>query len=321
VSLAAALIASVSLSAEKVFDKRFSVPSAGRLTLNADVGSVDLVGRDGHEVVIHAEASGSDTFIADLSITAEQTPSGVIVTARKAHNTWFDWFNSTQERVRFTIDVPRDCAVELRTAGGYLDVRSVNASVRGTTSGGRIAIRDVTGPVDMHTSGGGIEAEHLNGAAVLETSGGSINVADVKGDLDVHTSGGGIRLENIDASVKADTSGGSVNATMRSNHGISLSTSGGTISLLLPANAGASLDASTSGGRVTSRLPLSTTETDERNHLRGAINGGGERVLLHSSGGSISVGPLTQLTSSVEDMVADGGDRRSPPSPSRPDAG
>jgi len=72
-----------------------------------------------------------------------------------------------------------------------------------------------------------------------------------------------------------------------------LSTSGGTISLFLPAKTGASIDASTSGGRVSSSLPLSSTETDERNHLRGAINGGGEQVLLHSSGGSISVGPLT----------------------------
>ena len=198
VTLAVLLIASVSLSAQKNFDKRFNVAPGGHLRLNTDVGSVDVIGHAGHEVVIHAEVNGSNDFLADLNITAEQTPSGVIVTARKAHNSWFDWFNSTQERVRFTIDVPRDCAVELRTAGGYLDVRSVNASVRGTTSGGHIAIRDVTGPVDMHTSGGGIEAEHLNGAAVLETSGGSISVADVKGDLDVHTSGGGIRLENID---------------------------------------------------------------------------------------------------------------------------
>ncbi|MFL6601526.1 MAG: DUF4097 family beta strand repeat-containing protein [Steroidobacteraceae bacterium] len=293
VTLAAALIASVSLSAEKVFDKRFSVPAAGRLTLDTDVGSVDLVGRDGHEVVIHAQVNGSDTFLADLNITAEQAPSGVRVTAQKAHSTWFEWFNLSQERVHFTIDVPRDWSVELKTAGGYLDVRNVNAPVRGTTSGGRIAVRDVTGSVKMHTSGGGIEAEHLNGNAVLETSGGSISVADVRGDLDVHTSGGGIRLQNIDASVKAETSGGSVHAEMRSNRGISLSTSGGTISLLLPAKTGASLDASTSGGRVSSALPLSSTETDERNHLRGAINGGGEQVLLHSSGGSINVGPLT----------------------------
>jgi DUF4097 and DUF4098 domain-containing protein YvlB len=237
--------------------------------------------------------NGSDAFLADLNITAEQGSSGVTVTARKAHRGWFDWFNFGQEHVHFTIDVPRDYSIELRTSGGYLDVRKVNGPVRGSTSGGGIVVQDVTGSVKMHTSGGSIDAERLNGTTELGTSGGSISVADARGDLDAHTSGGGIRLKNIDGSVKADTSGGSVHAEMRSNRGISLSTSGGTISLLLPENVGASIDASTSGGRVSSELPFSGTESADHTHLRGAINGGGEQVLLHTAGGSIRLGPLT----------------------------
>jgi DUF4097 and DUF4098 domain-containing protein YvlB len=214
------------------------------------------------------------------------------VTARAARS-WYDWFGFGERRMHFTIEVPRDYSVELRTAGGYLDVRNLNAPVRGATSGGSIVVRDVTGSVDMHTSGGSIDAEHLNGTTELGTSGGSISVTDASGDLDVHTSGGGIRLRNIDASVTAATSGGSVHAEMRSNRGISLSTSGGTIGLLLPENVGASIDASTSGGRVSSTLPLSSTEAADRSHLRGVINGGGKQVVLHTSGGSIDLGPLT----------------------------
>jgi len=257
------------------------------------VGSVDVVGHAGHEVVIHAEVNGSNDFLADLNITAEQSSSGVTVTARNTHHGWFDWFDFGEKRVHFTIDVPHDYSVDLRTAGGGLDVRSVNAPVRGYTSGGSIVVRDVTGSVNMHTSGGSIDAVGLNGTTELDTSGGSINVADTKGDLDAHTSGGGIHLKNIDGSVRAATSGGSVHAEVRSNRGISLSTSGGTISLLLPENVRASVDASTSGGRVSSTLPFSSTETAEANHLRGAINGGGQRVVLHTSGGSIHLGPLT----------------------------
>jgi hypothetical protein len=292
-ALAAALIASVSLSAQKVFDKRFNVAPGGHLRLDADVGSVDVIGHAGHEVVVHAELDGSDAFLADLNITAEQVSSGVTVSARRTHRSWFDWFDFGEKRVHFTIDVPRDYAVELRTAGGALDVRNVNAPVHGTTAGGSIVVRDVTGPVKMHTSGGGIDAERLDGNTELGTSGGSISVADAKGDLDVDTSGGGIRLKNIDGSVRAHTSGGSVHAEIRTNRGISLSTSGGTISLLLPENVGASIDASTSGGRVSSTLPFSSTETAEPAHLRGVINGGGQQVVLHTSGGSIHLGPLT----------------------------
>jgi DUF4097 and DUF4098 domain-containing protein YvlB len=293
VILATTLVASVSLSAEKAFDKRFNVAPGGHLRLDTDVGSVAVVGGAGHEVVIHAQMNGSDAFLANLNITAEQGSSGVTVTARKAHRSWFDWFDFGQEHLHFTIDVPRDYSIELRTSGGYLDVRNVNGSVRGTTSGGSIVVQDVTGPVKMHTSGGSIDAERLNGATELGTSGGSISVADARGDLDANTSGGGIRLKNIDGSVRAATSGGSVHAEMRSNRGISLSTSGGTISLLLPEKVGASIDAWTSGGRVSSELPFSGTETADRTHLRGAINGGGEQVVLHTSGGSIRLGPLT----------------------------
>jgi len=293
-TLAAALIASVSLSAEKTFDKRFNVAPGGHLRLDTDVGSVDVVGGAGHEVVIHAELSGSDAFLADLKVTAEQASSGVTVTARKAHESWFNWFDFGEKRVQFTIDVPRDYSIELRTSGGHLDVRSVNAPVRGTTSGGNIVVRDVTGSVKMHTSGGNIDAERINGTTELGTSGGNISVTDTRGgDLDAHTSGGGIRLKNIDASVRADTSGGSVYAEIRSNHGISLSTSGGTINLFLPEDVGASVDASTSGGRVSSALPFTSTETADPSHLRGAVHGGGQQVVLHTSGGSIHLGPLT----------------------------
>jgi Putative adhesin len=291
--LAAAFIASVALSAEKTFDKRFDVAPGGHLRLDADFGSVNLVGGAGHEVAIHAQMDGSDAFLAHLDITAEQASSGVTVTARAGHGSWFDWFGFGERRMRFTIEVPRDYSVELRTAGGYLDVRNLNAPVRGATSGGSIVVRDVTGPVEMHTSGGSIAAERLNGTTELRTSGGSISVTDATGDLDVHTSGGGIHLMNIDASVTAATSGGSVHAEVRSNRGISLSTSGGTIGLLLPGNVGASIDASTSGGRVYWKLPLSSTEAVDHSHLRGVLNGGGKQVVLHTSGGNIDLGPLT----------------------------
>jgi hypothetical protein len=76
VILATALVASVSLSAEKAFDKRFNVAPGGHLRLDTDVGSVAVVGRAGHEVVIHAQMNGSDAFLANLNITAEQASSG-----------------------------------------------------------------------------------------------------------------------------------------------------------------------------------------------------------------------------------------------------
>lgn len=71
-----------------------------------------------------------------------------------------------------------------------------------------------------------------------------------------------------------------------------LTTAGGAITLLLPENVRASIDAKTSGGRAQSELSLSSTELSEHTRLRGAISGGGEPIVLRTSGGSIHVEAL-----------------------------
>ncbi len=290
--LAAVLTTSAALAAERTFDKRLDAPPGGRLTFDADVGSVAVTGGDTHQVVVHADLEGSDTFLNSLHITAEQTPTGVTISARKDHNGWFPWFNfEWGGGVRFTVEVPRDYPVDLKTAGGGIDVRNLNASVNGNTSGGGIRVQNVAGTVDVHTSGGGIQAERINGSANLSTSGGSIGVTDSSGDLYLRTSGGGINIQNEDGKVDAHTSGGSIHAELRSNDGIDLGTSGGGITLLLPQNTHASIDASTSGGSVSSDLPVSTIGTVNGSHLHGSIGGGGPSISLHTSGGSIHIEP------------------------------
>ena len=74
---------------------------------------------------------------------------------------WLDWFVLGSNRVDFTVEVPRTYPVDLRTSGGSLDVRNLNAWVRGKTSGGSIHVQDVVGTVDVHTSGGGVSAERV----------------------------------------------------------------------------------------------------------------------------------------------------------------
>ena len=290
-----ALATTPALSAQRSFDKHFDAPPGGKLTLDTDTGSVVIGGHEGRELIVHADLSGSDDFLARMQINAVQASDGVTVTGHVTRRRWLDWlFQVSQDKVLYTIQVPRDYPVELRTAGGSLDMRHLNASVHGTTSGGSVTIREVRGPIDARTAGGRIDASQLNGPTSLRTSGGSIHVADSTGDLDLHTSGGGIYLEHLDGKVQASTSGGSVEAKVRTNRGVSLVTAGGSISLQLPASARGSIDAHTSGGRARSTIPLSMTEIASGGELRGALNGGGDPIFLRTSGGSISIAPLEE---------------------------
>jgi hypothetical protein len=290
---AAILITSVALAAQRSYDKRLDAPPGGRLVFAADAGSVAIVGRDAPEVIIHADMRGSQSFLNRLHISAEQTSSGVMVTARLTHDDWFgwsgwlDWLGSGSSHVRFEVQVPRNYPVDLRTSGGGIDLRGLNAQVDAATSGGGIVIQDIAGAVNAHTSGGSVEAERLKGATRLTSSGGGIEVTDSTGDIFVRTSGGGIRMQNDDGRVDAHTSGGEIRAELRANHGISLDTSGGGITLRLPPNTGGAVDAATSGGRVTSDLPFTTSQIVDGSHLRGTIGGGGPPIYLRTSGGGI----------------------------------
>src|SRR6185437_10079871 len=143
---------SAALAAGRTYDKRLDAPPGGHLTFDTDVGSVTVVGRDAPQVVIHADLQGSEDFLNRLHISAEQTPTGVTFSARVAHDGWHNWFNFGVTRVRFTVEVPRDYPIDLKTAGGGLDLRDLNASVHAATSGGGILVQNIGGAVNVHTS-------------------------------------------------------------------------------------------------------------------------------------------------------------------------
>jgi hypothetical protein len=276
--------------AEKTFDRHFAAPVGGRLRVDLDIGSVSVVGTDSREVIVHARMRGSDDVLSQLTVSTERDPSGLAVIEHAS--VLRRWFAPTTARVQFTIDVPRDYPVLVKTSGGSLDLQSLHASVQATTVGGSIMLRDVMGPVTAHAYGGSIIGERLNGPATLMASGGTIRIADATSDLDLQTIGGSIWLENVDGQVSAESTGGGVSAAMLGDHDISLLTYGGSIKLSVPATIRASLNASTWGGSVRSNIALSSIVRTGLSSLSGTINGGGHSIRLQTTGGSIQLEPL-----------------------------
>jgi DUF4097 and DUF4098 domain-containing protein YvlB len=287
-AVALSLGATVTIAAQQTFDKRFDAPPGGHLTVQTDIGSVAIVGSDTREVLVHVDMSDSD----HLDVEAEQNASGVSVTGHREQLTWFGSWRNSVSHVRFKIVVPRDYPVELQTSGGSLDLSHLSAPVAGQSAGGSVTLRDIVGPIDARTSGGSVDAQNIHGPTRLGTSGGGITIADATGDLDLRTLGGSINLRSADGKVTAATSGGSVRAEVRINRGIDLASSGGPITLLIPESVRASIDANTSGGSVQSDLPVTRTEAEQHSRLRGTLNGGGEPIILDSSGGGIHIEQL-----------------------------
>jgi DUF4097 and DUF4098 domain-containing protein YvlB len=284
------IFAAVSTSADRRFEKKFSVSAGGTLRLSTDLGSVTVTGSSSNEVSVVAELRGSERDVNEFEITADQTGSGVDVKGRSKHGQSFWNFGSNNLDIRYTISVPKEYNLDMNTSGGDISISTLKGSVKGGTSGGNIDIAKVEGPVGMHTSGGNIHVQEVNGKLDMETSGGQVKVETISGDVDVNTSGGDIRLSDVDGRVRAETSGGNVEVRLKSaNRGVYVETSGGDIEIAMAKNSNATIDASTSGGDVTCDLPITVSGKISESRIKGDINGGGAAVHAHTSGGDIRI--------------------------------
>ena len=308
-------------AAEKRLDRTFQVTPGGQLTVDADGSSIEVMGGDASQVVVHIVVKASERELETVDLSAEADSNGVAVRAKRRASGWFGFWGNSNAAVK--VVVPRRYDLKLDTSGGSIKVSGVQGNAQGKSSGGSVRVDRVQGPVRMVTSGGSIDISDITGNVDIRTSGGSISVLTVKGDVKANTSGGSIRLDAIEGATTAATSGGGVTASkitgaadlqssgggvkaqaidgsmkisssggdihadlIGTNRGISASTTGGSIVIRVPRNISGTLDAATSGGSVTSELPVTTTEARDR-RLAGTINGGGSEIRARTSGGSI----------------------------------
>jgi hypothetical protein len=297
-------------------NRTFDARAGGHLVLKAAFGDVEVRTQPGSKVDVRIEReakTSSDAKARELfeeyRITLEQ--SGDRIEIRGEAPKW-GWRRSSELRVKFLLTVPSEFNIDLRTAGGDIGVADlkgtvaaatsggdltlgrVDGEVRATTSGGDVRLQDVTGDVVVKTSGGDIEIGRVGGRVEARTSGGDIKVRGSGADLTVSTSGGNIDLHELEGSVSATTSGGRVTARLAKSPGASskLSSSGGSIDLYLAPGVQLDIDASTSGGRVSSDVPVTVSALGGKSRLSGTINGGGPTMTVRTSGGSIRIRKL-----------------------------
>ena len=163
------------------------------------------------------------------------------------------FFGNFNSNVHYAVKVPKHYNIDLKTGGGS------------------IKLSDIKGRVDAYTSGGSIKLGRVEGDVDVNTSGGSITVDEVFGNIDAHTSGGSIRA-NISKQPTQDSK---------------LNTSGGSVTVYLSSDIAVDLYARTSGGSV--RSEFAVKGNSKRNRIEGEINGGGPKLNLKTSGGSIRI--------------------------------
>ena len=133
-------------------------------------------------------------------------------------------------------------------------------------------------------------------AVVADTAGGDIRILRVGGSLDAKTAGGDIVVPRVGGSVRAVTAGGDVRVGMASRDikgGVVIRNSGGDVTLSLPADCKADIELIVDGAdeeEQAIRSEFSDVAISKKNgnqRATASLNGGGERVMVRTSSGTI----------------------------------
>lgn len=298
----------------EVITRSFDVEPGGELKMRVDRGSIQVKTSAASKVEVKVvrelrgagESKAKNTY-ARHKIAMTQSGSSVSIEAES--QTKWSWFGNplNRMRVQYIVTVPSKFNLDLKTAGGNIDIADLEGKVQARTAGGNLELGAIRGPIqastaggrikvlggegnaDVRTSGGDLEIGRIQGDLIARTSGGSIQLDQVKGAVDAQTSGGNIRVNEAFGPIQARTSGGNVSATMRQQPAGScvLSTSGGNVALTLAEDLAVDLEARTNGGNVRSDFPGDMNK--QRTRLTARVNGGGPQVTLETAGGNVDV--------------------------------
>lgn len=302
---------------EDKIEKVFDASPGGKIVLDVDRGSIDVKSSDGNAVRIEvsrkAQArsrSRAEDMLKQHQIEFSQEGAEVVVQARNPDQRTFKLWPSVERlEIRYLVTIPQKFSAQLKTRGGSISVDNLEGQVEAKTSGGSLKFGRISGPivgrtsggsvmvescrnsVDVDSSGGSLRIGQVDGSVTARTSGGSIHIRQARGDVLARTSGGSIEVNEVSGRIDASTSGGSVSARLseQPKGDCALKTSGGTIEVVLPETVGVDLDASSSGGRVTTDFPVEGESERKASLLRTKLNGGGPAMVLHTSGGNVRI--------------------------------
>src|SRR6266850_1598503 len=292
------------------------------LVMRVPVGNlvIDTTGRDAVDVQVNSNLIQiQETCGKDMIQYTSNTPSG--------NPTPIEWRivaprNIDLDLVTLAGNIgigDSDGNVTARTSGGSVTAGQIKGDAAIITQGGSIKTNNIGGNAELRSPGGSVEVGNINGNAEFqtartiragivngrvsaETAGGTITIQEVRGDL---------KLDNAAAWVEASTGFGSIVVKMvpeniNGDLHVDLQSGVGDITVYLPQRMKASVDATVERpafqsqhiisdfpmnaiGAQPSRGLVTPNKFYSPSHSQTQLNGGGNRVILHTSLGKIEI--------------------------------
>lgn len=265
--LVSAGMAAQAVTLKDRFQQTYPLQAGGTVTLDNVNGGVTIEAWDKNEVQVVADkevkAKTDDAAKKAMQQVQIQVGKGagkldIVTKLPKREGGFFEWMagNNVNINVKYQIKVPRKAA---------LNIETVNGGVR---------LVGTHGTATVETTNGGLEIDGVHGNLHLETTNGGISVTRSAGAVEAETTNGGIDVELTEVPDGSD---------------LSFETTNGGVTIRLPRDIRVSLDAATSNGRVSSDFDVEGSDGKSRRHLSGDINGGGGKLRVRSTNGSVEI--------------------------------
>ena len=137
------------------------------------------------------------------------------------------------------------------------------------------------GDLSIESGDGHVSVDAHDGRLRARSGDGRLSARGRFDRLDIGTSDGAVEVEAVPRSRVVDE--------------WRITTGDGPVTVRLPRDLAADLDVHTGDGRITTDLTVAVTGTVTSQTLHGRLNGGGERITVHTGDGSIRVEGVARL--------------------------
>jgi DUF4097 and DUF4098 domain-containing protein YvlB len=287
------------------FERTVTIGSGGLLDLSNLSGRITVTGGGGRDVVISAtkrarnarsDAEASTLFGGVRIDVAERTGRVVVRTIYGARSG-----RRGSVGVDYTVRVPRDTALELRSVSGDIEVSDVRGETRVEVVSGDLTLLDVTNLARAKTVSGDVEVVDAAGArdTSLAVVSGDLRVRNLKAPrIEVESVSGDVDLTDLETE---RLNVGSVSGDVRFQGPLArtgryeVNSHSGSVRLRV-AGSGFDLEAQTFSGDIDTNVsvlvPPGTTpgrRGRRSQELRGAVDGGGALLSIRTFSGDITI--------------------------------
>jgi DUF4097 and DUF4098 domain-containing protein YvlB len=238
------------------WSKSYDLTGKPDLRVHAHDANIRIEVWDQNKIEARVTTSGLHIGSGGLAIVEHQQGNSVEIELHPPHRVHFSIGIETR-RTELEIHMPRSAKVNVQSGDGNVSAKGLEGEVDFTTGDGRLDLEDIDGVLRLHTSDGS---------------------ARVSGRFDV------LELHTSDGRVEVEARPGS-----RVREAWDVRSSDGSVTLRIPGDLAADVELRSSDGSITTNIPIVVEGNFGRHEIHGKMNGGGNRLSVRTSDGSVTL--------------------------------